>query len=76
MTKQWNSWMPAKGSVPVKRHKLTLTVGGRVWTGHWEVEGDKLQVCSAYGSRTAPAAPEKTRVARVEALFAEIVARR
>jgi hypothetical protein len=58
MATRWNFGMPAKGSVPIDRHKLSVKHAGKFWTGYWELEGDKLQVCSAYGSRTVKAGSE------------------
>lgn len=73
MTSRWNFGRPANGATIVERHKLSVRAGGQVWNGHWEVEGEKMHVCSAYGSRTISAGPETTRAARAEGLLAEIV---
>jgi hypothetical protein len=64
------------GAAPVNRTKVTVKRGGQEWNGHWEVEGDKLFVVSAYGWRTVPAGAEKTRAARAEKLMGEIVIER
>jgi hypothetical protein len=73
MAKQWNFGMPAKGSVRVERHKVSVKHAGQTWNAHWELDGDKLIVCSAYGSRSAPSGPDTDRPALAEALLAEIV---
>lgn len=73
MAKHWNFGSPKRGSVVIDRHKLSVRHAGKVWNGHWELDGDKLLVCSAYGSRSADAGPEDGRSAKAEALLAEIV---
>jgi len=56
-----------------KRKAIEIERSGRRWGGSWTVEGDVLHVESTYGWRTAPAHPERTRLARAQKLLAEIV---
>lgn len=72
-----HSWyyVPPPGQ-RVRRESIQIARGGRQWTGSWTVEGDRLYVDSAYGSRTAQAGRDKGRAARAEALLAEIVDQR
>lgn len=73
MATRWNFGMPAKDAKRIELHKITVRRGGKDWNGHWEIDGDRLHVISAYGSRSAPAGPEKTRVDRAQLLFVEIL---
>jgi hypothetical protein len=72
-----SSWyhVPSPGQ-RVRREALQIKRGGRTWSASWTVDGDRLYVESAYGSRTALAGRERGRVAKAEALLAEIVDQR
>lgn len=69
-----SSWyhVPKPGQ-RVRREAIGIERAGRRWSGSWTVEGDVLHVESAYGSRTGPAKPDRTRAARAEKLLGEIV---
>ena len=72
MSRESWSYVPPPGQ-RVKRQAIGIERGGRRWSGTWTVEGDVLHVESAYGWRTAPAKPERTRAARAAQLLGEIV---
>jgi hypothetical protein len=57
----------------VRRHAIQIKRDGRVWSGAWLVEEDKLFMISAYGVRSVLAGAAATRAAQAEALLAEIV---
>ncbi len=67
------AYVPPAGERAAERHKLSLKRQCRTWNGHWEIEGDMLHVCSAYGSRTEAIGKRKDLRARAEALFADIL---
>jgi len=52
---------------------VQVTRGNRSWSGSWTVEGDRLRVVSAHGSRTAVAGRESGQAARAARLLGEIV---
>jgi hypothetical protein len=73
MADRWNFGTPKKGQAPIKRNSLRTIRNGREWTGFWEQDGDKLLVCSAYGSRSEPIGRRTNLEARAVSLFAEIL---
>lgn len=67
-----NSWnrVPAPDE-RVRRVAVQHRRGGERWSGSWTVQGEKLYVESAYGSRTAKIDPENASDDRANALLAE-----
>jgi hypothetical protein len=58
---------------PAAAEAVQVTRGNRSWSGSWTVEGDRLRVVSAHGSRTAAAGKEGGQAAMAARLLGEIV---
>jgi hypothetical protein len=64
---------PAKPDDHAQGQAVKLTRGNRSWNGSWTIEGDRLRVVSAHGSRTAIAGKARGHAARAARLLAEII---
>jgi hypothetical protein len=68
----WWAYVPPPDQ-RVKRNGVRVKLGGRDYSGLYEIEGGKIVVMSAYGSRSAKAVSPSKRNAQAERLLEEIV---
>jgi hypothetical protein len=50
----WNYGRSQRGQPRIDRRDATVYRDGKRWTAAWEIDGDKLVISSAWGSRRAP----------------------
>jgi hypothetical protein len=60
MSERWNFGRARKGRPVIAYRDAGITSRGRRWTGTWHVENGELVLSSAWGSRSAPAAPDES----------------
>ncbi len=73
MAQTWNFGTPKRGEAHPQIKDVRVQRNGRTWTASYHVEGGKLNVWGAWGSRSEPVGRTKDLKKRAEALLTNIL---
>ena len=57
MARSWKFGKPKKGAPLVAYRDVRVKRAGKVWTGSYHVDDERLVISSAWGSRSEPVSP-------------------
>lgn len=73
MARNWNFGTPRRGEAHAPIRDVRVKRNGRTWTASYHVEGGKLQVWGAWGSRSEPVGRTRDLAKRATSLLVEIL---